>query len=80
MDNNVNYEENRFGYLREHMDELESIKQALEQEIDEYYDDLNNDSIGSEQKSEIRNSDLPYTQEKLNYINDLLSKEESKSI
>ena len=68
-----NYTENRFGYFRQMTDEdILKVREALKQEIAEYEDDLDNPSIGSAQKSEIRNSDLPYSEQQLEYVESVI--------
>ncbi len=65
---------NRFVDLKELSDEeLLKLKEELEQEIADYEDDLYDDSVSSEYKSEIRNSDLPFAEDKLDYVNMLVS-------
>ena len=65
-----NYTENRFGYFKQMSDEdILKVRDELEKEVAGYEDDLLDDSIGSEEKSEIRNSDLPYAREQLDYVN-----------
>ena len=65
-----NYTENRFGYFKQMSDEdILKVRDELEKEISDYEDELLDDSIGSEEESEIRNSDLPYAREQLDYVN-----------
>ncbi len=70
MDYNVNYKENRFGYFKQMNDEdILKVKAELEKEIADYEVDLDDTTISNAQKSEIRNSDLPYAREQLEYVN-----------
>ena len=68
------YMANRFQYLEELNDEtllkeLEDIKE----EIASYEDKLYEGTASSEELSEIRNSDLPYAEDKLDYPNMIAS-------
>ena len=67
------YTENRFKDYRQLSDEeLLKTKKELEGEIADYENDLDDNSISSSEKSEIRNSDLPYAKDKLAYIEMLI--------
>ena len=67
------YTENRFKDFRQLSDEeLLKTKKELESEIADYENDLDDNSISSSEKSEIRNSDLPYAKDKLAYIEMLI--------
>ena len=67
------YTENRFNDYRQLSDEeLIKTKKDLEDEIEDYENDLEDNSISSSEKSEIRNSDLPYAKDRLEYINMLI--------
>ena len=68
-----NYTENRFGYFKQMSDEdILKVRDELEREISEYEDELLDDSLRSDEKSEIRNSDLPYAREQLDYVNGVI--------
>ena len=67
------YTENRFGYLKELDDESLIIKkEEILSEIEYLMTVLNNENTSPEEKSEIRNSDLKYERDRLEYINHLI--------
>ena len=73
--------ENRFKYLREYSTEdLEALKEELARDIETYLKKLTDDSISSEEKSEILNSDLIYDRQRIAYINNLLKEREIKKL
>ena len=73
------YLENRFGYYRNNSsDELEIEKNQIVGEIDYLLRILNSKKASDNQKSEIRNSDLKFEREKLNYINELIKERQTK--
>ena len=57
----MNNDDIRFGYFRNMSSEdLLKVRDELEKEIADYEDQLLEDDMNSEQRSEILNSDLPY--------------------
>ena len=66
----MNNDDIRFGYFRNMSSEdLLKVRDELEKEIADYEDQLLEDDMNSEQRSEILNSDLPYAREQLDYVN-----------
>lgn len=67
------YTENRFGYLKELDNEsLNRKKEEIINEIEYLMAVLNNPNTSQEEKSEIKNSDLKYERDRLEYINFLV--------
>ena len=76
MDKNY---ENRFGYYREKdNEELEKDKEQIINDIEYLMLILDSKDAPSEQKSEIRNSDLKFEREKLEFINKILEERNNK--
>ena len=70
--------ENRFGYLRElSIKELEELKESLIQDTEYLLKVLDDQNASSEQKSEIKNSDLKFNREQLEYIEEVLKSKKS---
>ena len=60
----------RFGHFRNMSPEdLLKVRDELESEVASYEDQLLENDISSEQRSEILNSDLPYARDQLDYVN-----------
>ena len=79
--NNEEYFENRFKYMREYStEELEALKEELAQNINVYLRKRTDNSVSSEEKSEIINSDLVYDRQRVAYINDLLNERGTKKL
>ena len=67
------YTENRFGYLREKsVEELQVFKEQLISEINYLSFVINDKNAPSNLKSEIKNSDLKFEEERLEYVEYLL--------
>ena len=72
------YLENRFGYYRNNSnEELEIEKKQIVSEID-YLLHILDSNVSFEQKSEIRNSDLKFERDKLEYIDIIMEERKSK--
>lgn len=72
------YLENRFGYYRNNSnEELEIEKKRIVSEID-YLLHILDSNVSFEQKSEIRNSDLKFERDKLEYIDIIMKERKSK--
>ena len=73
------YYENRFGYYRENNnEELEKERTQIIDEIEYLLKILNSKTASSEQKSEIRNSDLKFERDKLELIDKVLEERNNK--
>ena len=73
------YTENRFGYLREKsVEELQVFKEQLISEINYLSFVINDKNASSNLKSEIKNSDLKFEEERLEYVEYLLKEKEVK--
>ena len=73
------YTENRFGYLREKsVEELQVFKEQLISEINYLSFVINDKNASSNLKSEIKNSDLKFEEERLEYVEYLLQEKEVK--
>lgn len=71
--------ENRFGYLREKTnEELETMEENVSNEIQYLLHILDSKDASTDQKSEIRNSDLKIERDKLDYIEQLLDERKDK--
>ncbi|MEE3342614.1 MAG: hypothetical protein VZS44_00815 [Bacilli bacterium] len=71
--------ENRFGYYREKTDEeLENEREVIINDMEYLESILSNKDASSEQKSEIKNSDLKFEREKLKFINNILEERNVK--
>lgn len=81
---NEEYFEKRFEYLRQKsIEELKKMREELIEEIAKYEiikKGENKEPINPEQKSEIVNSDLPYDNDVLRYIEQLLEEREQKKL
>ncbi len=71
--------ENRFGYLKEKTnEELGMMEEAISNEIEYLLHILDSKDASSDQKSEIRNSDLKFERERLDYIEHILDERKDK--
>ena len=71
--------ENRFGYYRNKTDEeLEKEKELIIKSMNDYMVVLDDKEASSYQKSEIRNSDLKFEREKLEFVEKVLNERNSK--
>ncbi len=69
------YTQNRFGYLEQLDDEaLMTELEETKEEIARCEDALYDGTASGEELSEIRNSDLPYAEDKLDYLNMIAGK------
>lgn len=63
------YTKNRFEYLNTYSkEELEKLKQETIEDMDYLLKKLEDNNTSSEEKSEIKNSDLKYDKELIEYI------------
>ena len=71
------YEYNRFKHLTELTNE-ELVKEldSAQEEMDYMLEELDDPMVVGEQKSEYRNSDIPYRRDEINFINQLISQRE----
>ena len=75
------YTENRFADFRElSKEQLDAKKAELEDEIEEYYRDLEDNTMNVNKISDILNSDLHLDKDRLEYVNYLLSQFPSVTI
>ena len=73
--------ENRFGYYRDKTtEELEEEKEIILKNIEHWISILNDKKASSYQKSEIRNSDLKFEREKLDFVDKVLKERSKRSI
>ena len=66
---------NRFHHIEELSDEeILKLKEEIQKEIDDYKEKVYDKSTSSEELSEISNSDLPYAEDQMDYINMVIDK------